>query len=162
MSRHTLHWALLAALAGSALACGAALAPGSSSSDASADDAGPGEPDATISDSGFGPIDLDGGRRDVKTDGPTWPTDAACGEAGLSGEAGEPFDCQGMTCWSGSSYCGYFAIGRMQPFFYPTPGCHPLPCECAPKRSCACLGQLPDYCRCDDDGGVIDVFCSLP
>ncbi len=94
-------------------------------------------------------------------DDASWPTDAACNDAALTGDSGAPFACGNATCASGAEYCGHFAAG-FSPLFEPQRGCQPLPCTCVPARSCGCLGQLPDYCRCQADNGAISVTCSLP
>jgi hypothetical protein len=92
------------------------------------------------------------------TDAPTFATDAACVEDALAGEAGTPFSCGGVTCWSGASYCGLFRGGRILPQI----GCHPLPCNCAPNAGCGCVDPLPGFCNCDLSGGGVTVRCDLP
>ena len=158
----TVSAAALGGLAALPLACGSVAA---TPNDAAAADgiAAPDDATADASDDTLG-ASLDAQReRDASYDAPSWPTDAACGEGGLaSGDGGATFTCMGAPCGVDSEYCGLFSGGRIVPFAYPNMGCHPLPCECAPARGCACLEPLPDYCACNADNGAITVSCALP
>src|SRR5215472_6297105 len=91
-------------------------------------------------------------------DDASWPTDAACADGGLGGEAGQPFLCGSTTCYAGSEYCGIIAGGRI----LPQSGCHPLPCACTPTVSCACVQPLLPPCTCSDDGGALTLTCAFP
>ena len=150
---------LIAALSSLPLACGSLVA---TSADASTLEAGEGA-DAARSDAtepgGPFPDAARGG--DTSDDARTWPTDAACDDGGLVGDAGAPFACGSATCASGSEYCGLVSAGFV-PFAEPMRGCQPLPCACAPARDCACLQPLPGYCACAAENGALTVRCSLP
>ena len=150
-----IRWLLFGCSAG--LACGGVVgadrdatsdAPSGSFNDAHADE-----------DVGFGfdaPVaTFDAARY---ADSPTFPTDAACSGDALAGDAGASFPCGDIACSSGSSYCGMMSGGRI----FPLPGCHALPCNCAPQAGCGCLEPLPEMCTCSTDAGGIVVVCNLP
>jgi len=95
--------------------------------------------------------------------------EAALPEAGCfaAPEAGQPFACAEVTCWTESQSCWGAHDG-------PPPAtpdgstvvvvanrCEPLPCSCSVQPSCACFTIGPS-CSCTEDGGGLFVVCSEP
>ena len=151
------------------MACGSVvLEPSTSNSVGSGGTTGSGGSTASSGNGGNGVTSGDGGAIGFGGYGSSGETVGGGGSPSMPGM----FDCHGCLCDGATHYCDLGSAGPPSPPGPPPEpmcaedggavDCLPIPAECLPAPTCACIKPEQSFCKCDVLSGGITVTCNYP